>query len=199
MVPPVLTCLIGRNLGPPPNGTNPQSITDSFDLRDLAASLLRHLCTRYAKFSHNLKPRLARSCLKTFLDPKKPYGTHYGAILGFMSIGGGSDGSGSAEVVRALVVPNLKVYTEEVLKPGLEGSDGEIKRVEAERVLIGILRALNTLVDDDVPMMNGFANGHGGDGDDTRKAKLAEKVGGIVASKILETGRSELVRAVLDS
>ncbi len=141
MVPPVLTCLIGRTLG---TGIG---ALDHYDLRDLAASLLGHLCHKYSKYSHNLKPRLARSCLKTFLDPKKPYGSHYGAILGLKAIGG-------AEVVRQLIVPNLKAFGE-LLEEDIQ--DQGLKRVEAEKVVSAIMNALGTLVDDDVTMMNGHS------------------------------------------
>lgn len=189
MIPPVLTCLVGRNLGPPPTSA---TVSDSFELRDLAASLLRHLCAKYSKISHNLKPRLARSCLKTFLDPKKPLGSHYGAILGFVAIGGGA----SSEIVRTLVVPNLKVY-EEVLKPAVDGQEGDLKKAEADRVLAAIFRALSTLVDEDIPMMNGHMS-DATDEEQTR-AKLVEKIGEVVGSRLADSDQRDLIKAVLES
>ena len=81
LVPPILTCLIGRQLG----GT--ADLSEQFALRDLAAALLGLIATKYSHSSHTLKPRLARSCLKTLLDPSKPFGAHYGAIIGLHAVG----------------------------------------------------------------------------------------------------------------
>ena len=185
MVPPVLTCLTGRNLGPGAAanvsanaaGSSP---LDHFDLRDLAASLLKHLCNKYTKHANNLKPRLARTCLKTFLDPRKTLGAHYGAILGFGAVGGG-------EVVRSLVIPNLKEY-EDVLRGPLSGAEGDIKKAEAEKVVSAILRVLETLAGDDVPMMNGHSSAD--------EDALKEKVGEIIAAKVVDDVR--LARAILE-
>lgn len=178
MVPPVLTCLIGRNLG---SGIG---TLDHYDLRDLAASLLGHLSKKYSKYSHTLKPRLARSCLKTFLDPKKPFGSHYGAILGLAAIGG-------AEVVRQLVVPNLKAYGE-LLEDDLQ--DSSMKRAEAGKVVSAILNALGKLVDDDVPMMNG----HSDESADALRTRLVDKVGDVIGARIADSGHTQLAKAVLE-
>lgn len=185
MIPPVLTCLTGRNLGPGAAanaGANAagSSPLDHFELRDLAASLLKHLCSKYTKFSHNLKPRLARTCLKTFLDPRKTLGAHYGAILGFGAVGGG-------EVVRSLVVPNLKEY-EDVLREPLSGAEGDIKKAEAERVIGAVMKVLETLSSDDVPMTNGHSSAD--------EDALKEKVGEIIAAKVMDDVR--LARAILE-
>ncbi|RMZ83984.1 hypothetical protein DV737_g1279, partial [Chaetothyriales sp. CBS 132003] len=188
LVPPVLTCLIGRHLGTR-NGS-----LDHFDLRGLAASLLKHLCDKYAKFSHGLKPRLARSCLKTFLDPTKPFGAHYGALLGLKAVGG-------AEVVRKLVVPNLKDFGDDLLKEALK--PGSPNTAEAERVLSAIANALQSLVEEDGTLINGI-NGHGqngvsGDGQAEMRAKLVDKVGDAIGNRIADSGRTDLMKALLES
>ena len=193
IIPPVLTCLTGRSLGPGPNAAPTSAAAanasplDHFELRDLAASLLKHHCSKYSKFAHNLKPRLARTCLKTFLDPRKTLGAHYGAVLGFGAVGGG-------EVVRGLVVPNLKEY-EEVLRGPLSGAEGDIKKAEAEKVVSAILRVLETLAADDVPMMNGSAGADEG----VLQEMLVEKIGEIVGTRVAEGGDSRLLKAILDS
>ena len=178
MIPPVLTCLVGRNLGPP-------NSLDHYDLRALAASLLKHLCAKYSKNSHNLKPRLARSCLKHFLDPKKPSGTHYGAILGLRAVGG-------AEIVRALIVPNLREYSE-LLRDDL-AQEGSIRKAEAEKVLHALLECLGLLVDEDLSMMNG----HSEEAVESINVKLVEKIGDVVGSRIVEAGHVSLAKAVLE-
>lgn len=176
-MPPVLTCLVGRRLG---------DATDAlahFALRDLAASLVGLITHKYAKTSHTLKPRLARTCLKHFLDPSKPLGAHYGAIKGLQTIGG-------PDVIRALVVPNLKTY-EAVIREDVE--DGP-KRAEAEMVLGAILGALRTLEDEKVEMTNGSA----GKGGEELKNRLIDKVGEVVGTRVLELGRPQLAHAVLE-
>lgn len=179
LIPPVLTCLVGRNLG------SATGNLDHYALRDLSASLLRHLCRKYSRFSHNLKPRLARSCLKNFLDPKKPFGTHYGAILGLQAVGG-------PEVVRALVVPNLRDF-EELLKEELDGNGA--KKEEAEKVIAAILNVLGSLVDQDQPTMNG----HSDEAATAVRAKLIDTIGEVIGGRIADAGHMPLARAILDS
>lgn len=178
MVPPVLTCLIGRQLG-----TGIGSL-DHFDLRDLAASLLKHLCDKYSPMAHGLRPRLARSCLKTFLDPKKSFGSHYGAILGLRAVGG-------AEIVRKLIIPNLKAY-EEVLKEDFQ--EGSMKKAEAEKVVAALVGSLGLLIDDTMPMMNGYSE----QAAEQLKGQLIEKIGEVIGERIADTGHLPLARAILD-
>jgi len=129
LVPPVLTCLIGRQLG------GNADLSEQYVLRDLAASLLGQIAKKYSHASHTLKPRLARSCLKNFLDPAKPFGTHYGAIIGLHAIGG-------SDVVRELIVPNYNTYKSLLLEAINE--DGP-RRPEAEKVLSALEVLLATL------------------------------------------------------
>ncbi|KAN0078688.1 Protein of unknown function (DUF1546) domain containing protein [Elaphomyces granulatus] len=129
LVPPVLTCLIGRQLG------GNADLSEQFVLRDFAASLLGQIAKKYSHASHTLKPRLARSCLKNFLDPAKPFGTHYGAIIGLHAIGG-------PDVVRELIVPNYNTYEKLLLEAITE--DGP-RRPEAEKVLSALKMLLATL------------------------------------------------------
>jgi transcription initiation factor TFIID subunit 6 len=178
MIPSVLTCLIGRTLG---SGIGS---LDHFDLRDLAASLIAHLCRKYSKSSKTLKPRLARSCLKNFLDPKKPFGTHYGAILGLSAAGG-------PDAVRVLIVPNLKEY-EGLIRDqiALNGA----RQAEAEKVVTAILNVMGTLVEDGMPMMNGHTDQ---DAAEIRR-KLVENVGDLIGNRIADSGHIQLAKVVLD-
>ena len=98
IVPPVLTCLIGRRLGDQPAGS-----AAPYQLREMAAALIGVICNKYSGVSPTLKPRLARTCLKHFLDPTKPMGVHFGAVLGLQAVGG-------TEAIRALILPNLRAY-----------------------------------------------------------------------------------------
>jgi transcription initiation factor TFIID subunit 6 len=130
-----------------------------------------------------LKPRLARTCLKHFLDPSKPLGTNFGGIIGLQAIGG-------VEIVRALIVPNLKEYgsmMSEVL-------DDENRKVEGDMVAGALVEALLSLEADTVGAVNGMANGHAGE----MKNAIAEKVGNLFAEKVMETGNPKLVKAILE-
>ncbi|KAI9829661.1 MAG: hypothetical protein M1819_006032 [Sarea resinae] len=193
IIPPVLTCLVGRHLGPT------QTPLASYPLRSLASSLITSISQKYAKTSHTLKPRLARTCLKHFLDPSKPLGVHYGAILGLAGIGG-------ADVVKVLIVPNLKEY-DSVLAEAL-GSMQEGRRREAEMVVQALMEALARLEQNafaDVTAgeefaTNGDTTAAAGSGaiDDETKQKLVERLGSIIGAKVLEAHRPRLTKAVLD-
>lgn len=129
-----------------------------------------------------LKPRLVRSCLKTFLDPSKPFGAHYGAILGLQSVGG-------SDVVRVLVIPNLSEYSK-LLSDGL---NDPARRSAAERVLSALLVVLVSLRSNTQSLTNGYTVT-----DDVR-SKLAEKVGEILAAKIVEAGEVQLAHIILEA
>ena len=177
LVPSVLTCLIGKHLG--------NAAVDGpgahFALRDLAASLLSSIAKKYGQSASTLKPRIARSCLKAFLDSHKPFGTHYGSVLGLQGIAGPAG-------VRTLILPNLKAY-DLVLRPGL--ADEQIKD-QAEMVVQVLTKALETLERDSVAAMNGHQEGEG------LRARLEDAVGEVVGSRIYEMGRPNLVAAVLE-
>ena len=179
LVPPILTCLIGRNLG---TSSDPLA---SYPLRRTAASLLKLITKRYGKSSQMLKPRLARTCLKYFLDPTKPLGSQYGGIIGLQAVGG-------TEVVRGLVVPNLKEY-ETIIKDAHEGIE-EGKRKEAEMVFGVLMEALVSLEGESVGTLNGFTNGHAAES----RIALEEKIGPLFAEKIVELGRPKIIKAIME-
>lgn len=140
---------------------------------------------KYSKSSHTLRPRLVRTCLKHFLDPTKPLGANYGGIVGLQKIGG-------PEVVRVLIVPNLKVFESLVRE---EPGEEETKKVEKGIVVAAIWDALMMLEGDSVGVANGLVNGDG----DALAGKLREKIGDLIAAKVLELGKPNLVRAILET
>jgi len=126
-MPSILTCLVAKRLGDP-NRSTPK---ETYALRDFASSLLSLVLKRFSTSYSTLKPRITRALLKAFLDNKKPFTTHYGAIIGLTVMG--------REVVRTLVVPNLKIYSEHLLQPALS-DDGDIaQRNDAEKSLEAIM------------------------------------------------------------
>lgn len=179
IVPPILTCLVGRHLG-----SSPDPLV-SYELRRLAASVLSSVSKKYSKSSHMLKPRLARTCLKHFLDPTKPLGANYGGIIGLQAIGG-------PEIVRALIVPNLKDY-EDLVREAIDAMD-ETKRNEGEMVIKALLAALLSLEDEIIGTVNGLVNGHAGE----MKKELGVKIGDLFAERVLDLGKPKLVKAIME-
>ncbi|KAJ5620879.1 Transcription initiation factor TFIID complex 60 kDa subunit [Penicillium lagena] len=177
LVPSILTCLIGRQLG------GATDLDEQFALRDLAASLLGLIAKKYSHSSHMLKPRLVRSCLKNLLDPSKPFGAHYGAIIGLHAVGG-------AEVVRVLILPNLSEYSK-LLADGLEDS---ARRPAAERVLVALLAVLASL-NDGRPSLT---NGHPAVVTEELRSRLVDQVGNLIADKIAEAGQVQLAYVILE-
>lgn len=177
-MPSILTCLVGRQLG----GT--AELAEQFALRDLAASLLGLIAKKYSHSSHMLTPRLVRSCLKSFLDPSKPFGAHYGAIIGLQAIGG-------PEVVRVLVVPNLHDYSK-LLNDGLEDP---ARRPAAERVLNALVAVLAALREGQASQ----ANGHPAIVTDELRTKLTDKVGELLASRIADANEVQLAHIILEA
>lgn len=177
IVPSVLTCLIGKHLGT----TTTDGPTAHFALRDFAASLLSSIARKHGRSAATLKPRIARSCLKAFLDSHKPFGTHYGAVLGLQSIAGSAG-------IRTLILPNLKAY-DLVLKQGLADDQ---KKEQAEQVVFVLMSALELLEKDAVNVTNGHP-----DGEDL-KARLEDAIGEVMGGRVFEVGRSSLVSAALE-
>ena len=179
LVPPVLTCLVSRRLG------SDQHPLAQYELRNLAASLLGSVAKKYSKSSHMLKPRLARSFLKHFLDPTKTLGANYGGIVGLQAIGG-------SELVRNLILHNLREF-ESLIREPIE--EDQANKAEAEMVAGALMKALHILEKDSVVMMNGNSLGNR----DEVKAELEAKIGGLLTGKVLELDNPRLVKSILQA
>jgi transcription initiation factor TFIID subunit 6 len=94
-MPGILTCMVTRRLGKSP-------LESHWSLRATAAQLCARICTRYGQQYHTLQPRVARTLLRAFMDPAKPFTTHYGAIKGLAALG--------HQVIRHLLLPNALQY-----------------------------------------------------------------------------------------
>ena len=172
LIPSILTCLIGKHLGP-----KSASGSEHFALRDYASALLASICRTYGPTSSTLKPRIARSCLKHFLDAHKPWGTHYGAILGLTTIAG-------AQGVRSLILPNLKAY-DAVLQRGLKD---DAKAAQVEMVIGALIKSLETLEQDAIGGARAPQEG--------TEEQVASILGEVLAQRV--QGREALVAAVLE-
>ncbi|KAK5133896.1 hypothetical protein LTR08_007125 [Meristemomyces frigidus] len=181
IVPSILTCLIGKTLGGPPDARDTH-----FALREYSASLLSSVARRYGPTSTTLKPRIARSCLSNFLDTKKPLGTHYGAVLGLTFIAG-------AAGVRSLLVPNLKTYDAHLQRCVAD----EAKKEDAKTVVKALMRAFESLERDALVLENSVQqNGHP-EGEELRD-RLVDAVGEVMGTKVFESGNVGLANAVLE-
>mgnify|MGYP003645857198 CR=1 FL=1 len=118
LMPPILTCLVGKRLCVHPRENH-------WELRDYSAELVGLICTQYGKNYASLQARVTRTLLHAFLDLRKPLTTHYGSIVGLAALG--------LRVVQLLVVPNAKVYVTQILEPKRDKMDGS-ERKEADRV-----------------------------------------------------------------
>jgi len=99
---------------------------------------------------------------------------------------------GGTEVIRALVVPNLRDY-ESLLREAMDSMDDN-KRKEGEILIDALTEALLTIEGENVGAVNGFANGHAAE----MKAQLSEKIGSLLAEKLLNSGGPKVLKAVLD-
>ncbi|PQE17445.1 hypothetical protein CJF32_00008689 [Rutstroemia sp. NJR-2017a WRK4] len=179
LCPPILTCLVGRTLG----SGGQDELREKYQLRDTAASLIGIISKKYTESNAQLRARLARSCLKFFLDPSRSPGEHYGAISGLLAIGG-------AEGVRALILPNLKAF-DYVLSKGLSERGAEDKDIQM--LIAVIIKAVTSLTDGSGLLTNG-TNGTTDDG-----PELEEYLGPVIGSRIAGAGDHKLNMAILES
>jgi transcription initiation factor TFIID subunit 6 len=177
---PVLTCLLSRRLG----SESIDELQSQYQLRELAASLIGLISKKYADSSHQLRPRIARTCLKHFLDPTKPLPAHYGSISGLTAVGG-------REAVRQLIIPNLKPYEAVLVKAQNEGGDSA--RIDVEMVIGAIMKAISTLQDSALLLTDGS---RADDGDHT--AELEDFLGQIIGARVSSLGDRRLEKAILE-
>ncbi|OLL24601.1 Transcription initiation factor TFIID subunit 6 [Neolecta irregularis DAH-3] len=172
LVPSVLTCLISKRLGPDLN-------REHYQLRDYSASILKLLLDKFSDSYHTLKPRITRTLLKAFLDNKKPFTTHYGALRGLTILG--------REVVRVLIAPNAIAYSVLIEK---EINDGNF---EAEKVLISITDSLESLVD---PELSDLLQGKS---EEEIIMAMTEKLGQLVVRRLWSNGKGmQVANTMLD-
>ncbi|KAJ3415988.1 hypothetical protein HDV05_003585 [Chytridiales sp. JEL 0842] len=128
LIPNILTCCVSKRIGDPGQ--------DHHALRTFSAQLASCVCVRFGATYPTLQPRVTKTLLRAYLDPLKGVGTHFGAITGLASLG--------HEIVKLLIVPNVKAFGETMIKPGLDSSAGDdLKRQEYMKcyeATVGILK-----------------------------------------------------------
>ncbi|KAJ5735765.1 Transcription initiation factor TFIID complex 60 kDa subunit [Penicillium malachiteum] len=176
-VPPILTCLIGRQLG------GATDVAESFALRDMAASLIGFIAKKYESASHLLKPRIVRSCYKNFMDLTKSFNAHYGAILGLQAIAG-------TDLISEMILPVLKMYGG-IIAEGLNDSG---RRPAAERVANVIFSVLIWLRQNEVRLFHDTPSSVS----DEIRSRLVEAVGPLFATKVVEANDVRLALMLVD-
>ncbi|KAI0115607.1 TATA box binding protein associated factor [Nemania sp. FL0031] len=179
---PVLTCTLGRRLG---SEIGSDSIKEQYQLREVAASLIGQIANKYCNSNKFLKPKLTRSCLRAFLNPSMPPQVWYGAILGILAAGG-------PEAIKILVLPNLKSFDSTMLQPLRE--KGDASRLDFEMVVGSILKAVQSLSNEDIMM-----NGVNGDTSDRDASQIKEFLGDIIGERVVRLANHQVNQAVLDA
>ncbi|KXS15106.1 DUF1546-domain-containing protein [Gonapodya prolifera JEL478] len=123
MLPTILTCVVGKRLGDPAS----DSYSNHYDLRSSAATLAARICTKHTSANNSIPSRTVRTLLRAWLDPTKPFVTHFGGISGLGAMG--------KEAVRSMVLPNVQAYGA-LIEKGLKGDGGEMgSSLEAKRAM----------------------------------------------------------------
>lgn len=181
LAPPVLTCIIGRDLGP--DGVD--SLKEQYQLRDLAASIMGRMAGKFTTSSLSLQPRLARTFLKAFLDPDRTAGEHYGAILGLAAIAG-------PEGVRTLMLPNIKSYEYVILKSHNEHGPADDS---VTMIIAALIKAIMTMAEDSEMMAKVADEGRAEDDAPALEAHL----GTVIGSRVAMIGNRKLNKLILDT
>merc|ERR1719272_605069 len=92
---PLLTCVVNKSVG---------SLRLTWELRDLAASVVCTICTKYGQHgSPSIQTRITKTMIGALLDTTKSLAAHYGAIVTLGGLGN--------NVIDALLIDSVKPYT----------------------------------------------------------------------------------------
>jgi transcription initiation factor TFIID subunit 6 len=199
LMPCILTLLLAKNIGPIKASTDEEK-NGHFQVRKLAASLLQKIIENYGSSYNTLKPRITRTLLRAFLSntTRASIGTQFGAILGMKSLG--------AEVIRIILVGNLRTWSTVVLE-NFE-KDSENKEILLSQVLdclsilsqdgellVGKNSRKHKLHDNSPKDEDAKIDVHNIENEVTSemKEKLTERVGELVANKIIEQQNAAVI------
>lgn len=176
LMPCILTLLLAKRIGPSikdVSDANSQTILDAqLAVRGFAAILLEHIIKVYGSSYSTLRPRVTRTLLRALLDPSKPIGTHYGALLGLKYMG--------SEVINLILLGNLKMWSKMVI------DEGSLSDYEKDILLRAVLDALRQLkLDEDTMDVDSKSR--------ELSTTLEEKVGKTIADYISKQEDADLV------
>lgn len=127
MMPPILTCLLGKRLCEDP------ATDDHWTLRRLAATMVAYVCGTFGHAYDVLVPRVLKTMTKTLGDVDKPLPSHYGAVVGLMALG--------VQTVEAAILPNVRAYMD-VLRPVQVAEASPLRVLEAGKCSEALLEAV---------------------------------------------------------
>jgi transcription initiation factor TFIID subunit 6 len=122
MMPPLLTCLVGKKLCENPT-------QDHWTMRDYVADTITLIAKKYGDMYKSLQPRIAKTLVQAFADFSKPLPTYYGAIVGITGLG--------AEVIELLLLPNVEQFYKK-LEAELKSEDN-LRQLEGRKCLTALL------------------------------------------------------------
>lgn len=94
-----------------------------------------------------------------------------------------------------LVVPNLKDF-EMVLGNERGADDDPSRKLEKEKVIFALVQGIEMIEANSIAAVNGLTNGE--NSDEFMTQRLREKIGPLLADRVLALGRRTLVKAVLE-
>lgn len=110
ILPPVLTCLLGKRLCEEPERE------PHWSLRLDAADIIGHICRTWGSAYQTIIPRVTRTMAKTLNDPEKPLTSHFGAIVGLTALG--------PMTVQSIIIPIIPAYLKALGIEGVPMNDG---------------------------------------------------------------------------
>jgi transcription initiation factor TFIID subunit 6 len=96
LMPPILTCLLGKRLCEDPERE------PHWSLRRDAAELVAYVCGTFGQAYQTIIPRVTKTMAKTLADGEKPLTSHYGAVVGLTALG--------PLTVESVILPILHDY-----------------------------------------------------------------------------------------
>ncbi|KAI5867335.1 DUF1546-domain-containing protein [Durotheca rogersii] len=185
---PVLTCMLGRKVGPE-NGV--EALKEQYLLREFSATLVGQIARKYSPHNKILRPKLVRTCLKNLLNPTFPPAVWFGAVQGLVAAGG-------ADVVKMLLLQHLKDFEAAMLAPLRERGDAT-SRTEYEALVGAILKAIRLLADDDGGAAAPVVNGMNGYTNESEAAQVKAFLGDVIGERVVQLGDHKLNQVVLDA
>ncbi|KAG9240054.1 TATA box binding protein associated factor-domain-containing protein [Calycina marina] len=178
MVPPVLSCMITRNLGP---GNADDEIQKKYDLRNKAASLAGKMVVRIEDPNNKILERLISTFLKFFLDEEQSLATHFGALKGiFYSL--------TPEKKRRILTHLIEPFDKEVLTPASRRT-GE-KTVEVTMLIGAIVQNIESF---ETPIEARLVANE----PEPSQAKLEKYLGPVIGSRIWIYNRPVLNKLII--
>eukprot|EP01095_Lingulamoeba_sp_RSL-Kostka_P014196 TRINITY_DN611_c7_g1_i1.p1 TRINITY_DN611_c7_g1~~TRINITY_DN611_c7_g1_i1.p1 ORF type:complete len:449 (+),score=126.16 TRINITY_DN611_c7_g1_i1:64-1410(+) len=160
LMPSIITCIVANKLCDDPN-------EDHWSLREKSASLCSYLCSKFGVVYKTLQPRVTKTFITAFLNPKKPLTTHFGAITGLAKLG--------HNVIQVLVIPNIKPYYK-LLELKLSQNEDHILRTEAQHCYNALLNCseiyLQNTIKESLKQYNDENNNNNNNNNNNKKTTL---------------------------